>query len=265
MTIDHVLILGAGYTGSEVARLAAARGLRVTCTVRSEERAADLRGQGLDVIRHEALDAANLRPHVTASTLVVIAFPPDGSTDARVAPALGTAAAIRYVSTTGVYPHDVAVIDAATPVAASPSPSHARVLDAEAIYRALGAVILRCPGIYGADRGLHLRIVQGKHQLAGAGHNVTSRIHVADLAALLLARPEVRDRTFVVGDGGTETQREVAEWVCAEYGVPFPPSVPPEDVHPSLRVSRRIDPSEALRDLGVALRYPSFRQGMARR
>lgn len=264
MNIDHVLVLGAGYTGAEVARLATSRGLRVTCTVRSSERAAALRAEGLDVVQSAALDAPAVVALLTPGTLVVICFPPDGATDAMVAPALGAAAALRYVSTTGVYPPDVDVIDQSTPVASTPGLSHARVLDAEARYRALGAVVLRCPGIYGAERGLHVRIVQGKHQLAGTGDNVTSRIHVADLAALLLARPDLRSRTYVVGDGGTETQREVAAWVSAEYGVPFPPSVAAEQVHASLRVSRRIDPSVALRELGVTLRYPSFREGMAR-
>ncbi len=260
----HVLVLGAGYTGTRVARLAAARGLRVTCTVRSDERASALRAEGHVVLQATALDAAMVQAELSPDTLVVVCFPPDGSTDARIAPALTAALGIRYVSTTGVYPSELSRIDQDTPAAANPSPAYARVLAAEASYRAQGAVVLRCPGIYGRERGLHVRVVEGKHRLAGLGDNVTARIHVDDLAVLLLARPELRDRTYVVGDGGTETQREVVAWICAEYGVPFPPSAPAADVHPSLRTSRRIDPSAALRELGVTLRYPSFREGMAR-
>lgn len=263
MTPRRVLVLGAGYTGLRVARQARAQGAAVHCAVRSSERAARLRSEGFDVWQDERLDLARIGAHLDADTLVVVAFPPDGQTDARLAPTLATAGAVRYVSTTGVYGPEVRVLDQHTPVSADPSPSHSRVLEAEAAYRAVSATILRAPGIYGPDRGLHVRVVQGKHTLAGAGDNVLSRIHVDDLAALLLARPEIRGETYVVGDGGSETQREVVTWICAQYGVPFPPSVPAESVHPSLRVSRRIDPSRALGDLGVRLRWPSFREGMA--
>lgn len=264
VSIDRVLVLGAGYTGSRVATLARQRGHAVVCTVRSESRAATLRAEGLEVWQDATLDTARIAAYVTPSTLAVIAFPPDGATDSRLAHALAAAGAVRYVSTTGVYGPEAQILTAHSPVSAAPSASHARVLEAEAGYRAIGATILRCPAIYGPDRGLHVRVVQGQHRLAGAGDNVLSRIHVDDLAQLLLARPALRDRIFVVGDGGTESQREVVAWICQEYGVPFPPSVPESEVHPSLRVSRTIDPSPALRELGVALRWPSFRQGMAR-
>ena len=264
MTPRLVFVLGAGYTGLRVARQARAAGAQVVCAVRSPERADSLRAEGFEVWQGPALDVDRIAARLGPDTQVVIAFPPDGETDARLAPTLTAAGSVRYVSTTGVYGPEAKVLDPSTPVSATPSKSHARVLEAEAGYRAVGATILRAPGIYGPDRGLHVRVVQGKHTLAGDGDNVLSRIHVEDLAALLLARPEVRSTTYVVGDGGTDTQREVVAWICAEYGVPFPPSVPVESVHASLRVSRRIDPSKALHDLGVTLKWPSFREGMAR-
>ena len=46
-------------------------------------------------------------------------------------------------------------------------------------------------------------------------------------------------------------------------GVPLPPFVPLESVHESLRADRRIDASRALATLGVTLRYPTYREGMA--
>lgn len=263
VSIEQVLVVGAGYTGQAVAELARARGLRVSCTVRSDARAEALRARGFRVLQAPRAEV-ELANEVDAHTLVVVAFPPDGETDAALAPALGHAAALRYVSTTGVYPSDVRHIDAHTAPSASPSPAHQAVLEAERAWRGVGALVLRCPGIYGPDRGLHVRVAHGKHRLVGDGHNVLSRIHVEDLAALLLARPEVRDRTLVVGDGGRDSQREVVRWIAEEYGVPMPESVDPESVHPSLRANRHIDPSEALHTLGVSLRFPSFREGMAR-
>lgn len=263
MIATRVLVLGAGYTGIRVARLARERGLTVHCSTRQHARADALRGQGFEVWQSERLDLDRIARHVDAQTVVVITFPPDGETDALLAPCLTTAGSIRYVSSTGVYGVEARVLDDTTTVASTPGPSQSLLLAAEAAYRAEGATILRSPAIYGPDRGLHVRVVQGKHTLAGRGDNVLSRIHADDLARLLLAKPEIRGETYVVGDGGSTPQREVVQWICDAYGVAFPPSVPEQDVHPSLRVSRRIDPTRALRDLEITLRWPSFREGMA--
>ena len=136
------------------------------------------------------------------------------------------------------------------------------MLDAEAAYRAVGATVLRSPGIYGADRGLHCRVIEGKHRLPGEASGFLSRIHVHDLARLLLATDNVRGETFVVGDLEPARQRDVVRWICEEYGCPMPSIVPPEEVHESLRADRRIDASRVLDRLKITLAYPSFRFGM---
>ena len=241
-----------------MAELAAARGMDVLAVVRSKERAESLANKGFRVTRDLAPDVA--RECVDADTHAVICFPPDGKTDAELAKLLRHARAVSYVSTTGVYGDATGTIDDTTPVSASPSPR----LDAEAAYREIGGTVLRAPGIYGPDRGMHVRVVSGLHKLPGAGDNVISRIHVDDLAALLLASSSVRGRTFVVGDREPAKQRDVVSWIRAEYGCAMPPSVPPEEVHESLRRNRRVDASGILKELGVTLRYPTYREGMKR-
>lgn len=263
MTID-VLVLGAGYTGSAVARLARARGQRVLTTVRSEERAKGLRASGFDVLVAEALEPGQLKALVSPTTHVVVAFPPDGKTDARIAPLCADVAAITYVSSTGVYGETRGSIDDTTPLPTVASDRGARLLAAEDAWRDAGATVLRCPAIYGPDRGLHVRIVSGAHRIPGDGTAFTSRIHVDDLARLVLATREVRRETFVVGDLAPATQNEIAEWVAQEYGFPRPPYVPIESVHETLRADRRIDGSRALAMLDVTLAYPSYVDGMAK-
>lgn len=255
------IVFGAGYTGARVAALAAGRGEDVLACVRSEARAAALAGHGgYRVTRAPVLEVAAER--VDESTRVVVCFPPDGTTDAALAPLLARAASVAYVSTTGVYGDVVGVIDDATPLPERPSANQRERLSAESAYRALGGTVLRAPGIYGPDRGLHVRVRTGKHELPGDGSGFTSRIHVDDLAELLLACDAVRGETFVVGDLEPARQRDVVRWICDEYGCPFPPSVPPARVHETLRRNRRVDPSRALERLGVTLRYPTFRAGM---
>jgi len=258
-----VLVLGCGFAGSAVARLARSRGQQLLTTVRSAERARALESDGFAVLAAAQLDEA-IAAHVSADSHVVVAFPPDGQSDARVAPALAGARAVTYISSTGVYGDRTGMIDDTTPLPEPPSERARRILLAEACYREIGATVLRCPGIYGATRGLHMRILRGEHRIPGDGSRTLSRIHVEDLAALALAAASKRAETYVVGDLEPAPHIEVVRFVCEQYGVALPPSVPWESVHESLRADRAVDGSRALRELAVTLRYPSYREGMAR-
>jgi nucleoside-diphosphate-sugar epimerase len=259
---QSVLILGCGYTGAAVARQAQARGLEVLGSVRSAERALELEAAGIPTFVAPALDA-KLAERVTSSTHVVIAFPPDGVTDALIAPALAHAAAITYVSSTGVYGDLHGAIDDSSPLPDPPSARSARLLAGENAYRPYGATILRSPAIYGKERGLHRRILRGDHTIPGDGAQILSRIHVEDLATLILATRGVRGETFVVGDLAPTPHMDVVRFVCAAYGVPLPPSAPLHELPDSLRANRAVNASRALTTLAVTLRYPTFREGMA--
>lgn len=250
--LDEVLVLGAGYAGKAVLAHASARGLATKAVVRSAARAEALRGH--EVVVAPTFDAA-LATLAGPSTHVVVAFPPDGATDARVELHAG---AITYVSSTSVYGDRRGVVDDRTPVTETPSASAARRLEAESIWRRRGATVLRCPAIYGDDRGLHVRVVRGRHAIPGDGSGFVSRIHVDDLAALILAAPRAPGETFVVGDLNPARHVDVVRWICAAYGAPMPPFVPLADVHETLRADRQINGSRALRVLGVTLRYPSY-------
>lgn len=259
----RVLVLGCGYTGTAVARLALARGQSVLGSVRRAESAEALRAEGIEPLLAPELDAG-IAAHVDAQTHVVVAFPPDGVTDARIAGALARAAAITYVSSTGVYGDRSGVIDDDTPLP-EPLPARSqRLLAGENAYRPFGATILRSAAIYGEERGLHRRVMRGEHRIPGDGSHTISRIHVEDLAALILATRTVRGETFVVGDLEPAAHLEVVRFVCESHGLALPPFAPLHEVPESLRANRAIDPRRALRVLGVTLRYPSFRQGMAR-
>ena len=262
----RVVVLGCGYAGAAVARLARERGLEVLTHVRSAERAAKLRAEGFEVLEAAVIDAASVRAlAVDERTHVVIAFPPDGSTDAVLAPLLEGAAAVTYVSSTGVYGERRGVVDDTTPTG-PPSERSAKILAAEQAYRDIGATVLRCPGIYGPDRGLHVRVLKGEHRIPGDGTRFLSRIHIEDLAQLVLAAGaagHARGETYVVGDAEPASQIDVVRFIAESYRVPLPAHVPLESVHESLRADRRVDSSRALRTLGVTLRHPTYREGMA--
>ncbi len=258
----RVLILGCGYAGSAMARRARANGCEVLAVVRSDSHARALEQAGFQVLQMPALDP-RVTAQVKAGAHVVVAFAPDGTTDAELAPSLSHAHAITYISSTGVYGERTGPIDDGTPLPAVPSERAARILAAEAQYRAQGATVLRCPGIYGPDRGLHMRMLRGEHRIPGDGSRTLSRIHIHDLAAFVLAAGETRGETFVVGDLAPAPHIEVVRFVCDAYGLPIPPNVPWDAVHETLRADRHVDPSRALTRLGVTLSFPTFREGMA--
>jgi nucleoside-diphosphate-sugar epimerase len=260
--VKKLLILGCGYTGLAALRQGAARGLEVTATVRSEARRSELQGEPARILLLAPLDA-RIAEHVDASTHVLVCFPADAATDARVAPSLSAACSIAYVSSTGVFGERTGAIDDRTPLPDPPNERSARLLRAEAHYRAQGATVLRSAAIYGPDRGLHMRLLRGEHELPGDGSHTLSRIHVEDLAQLALAAAGVRGETFVVGDAEPAAHRDVVRFVCESYRLPMPASVPLDTVHASLRADRAIDGSRARRALGVTLRFPSYREGMA--
>lgn len=259
--LRKVVVLGGGYTGLAVARRARAEALDVRLSARREEHARELERLGFRTLFGRPLPEA-LAAELDATTHVIVTFPPDGVTDASITSPLARAGAVTYVSSTAVYGDVRGHIDDTTPVPAATGRAAAR-LTAESLYRSLGATVLRCPGIYGPERGIHVRLLRGDYCLPGDGQNVLSRIHVEDLAALLLAAPRAPRETFVVGDLEPAPHAVVVRFLCERYGVPFPPSAPLESVPETLRADRSVDSSRALASLGVTLRYPTFREGMA--
>lgn len=254
-----LVLLGFGSVGRAVLRLSTGR--RVVATTRDAARAAAIAAAGAEAVVRSPLDADTVRT-LTAGADVIVSFPPDGETDGRVAEACRGARAIAYVSSTAVYGSSTGVVDDRTPAVPDEPRAQAR-LDAEAVWRGVSAVVLRPPGIYGPDSGLHLRLAAGGYRLPGDGSGVVSRIHVDDLAALLLAALErgVPGSTHLVGDHAPTPHLEVVQFLCERMGLPLPLSAPLSEVSPTLRRGRRVAPSQALAALGVALRYPTFRDG----
>jgi nucleoside-diphosphate-sugar epimerase len=261
VSAPDVVVFGAGFTGGKVCELARARGLKALGVVRSDDSATALRARGVEVTTRDALEVA--ASEVGPETHAIVTFPPAGATDAALAPLLAGARAVSYLSTTGVYEDLEGVVDDTTPLPTPPSPKYQAVLTAEAQYRAVGAAVLRSPGIYGAERGIHVRLARGDFKLSGDGGRYGSRIHVEDLAALLLASAATPGETFVVGDLEPCRQRDMVTWLCHELKLPFPASAPLSEVHETLRRNRRVDSSRALARLGVALKYPTYRDGLA--
>jgi nucleoside-diphosphate-sugar epimerase len=260
--LRSLLLLGCGYTGLEVARQARALGLSVAATTRSEARRAELEKAGATALVHAQPALETLAAHVDGSTGLIVSFPPDGQTDARLVPLAARAFASAYVSSTGVYGDTRGRIDDSTP--SSPdSPRNALRVAAETLWRAQGAAVLRVGAIYGPFRGQHERVRSGSARIAGDGSHFVCRLHVEDLAAALLRTLSLRLRgeSYVVADDQPAPQGEVVRWLAARLGVPVPASVPLDGAPETLRHDRQVDAWRFKRDTGMAWRYPTYREG----
>ncbi len=259
--LPPLLLLGMGQVGKEVVKqCGGAR--QITATSRNPDRLFELADLSVTPLIMPAPSAEIIEPFARDSA-VVVSYPPDGFTDRILAPACAAARTLVYISTTGVYGKRIGTVDDTTPVDSSEERARLR-LDAEGIWREHGAVVLRAPGIYGPTSGLHLRLRKGTYRLPEGGGNMISRIHVEDLARIILSCLEAtnlsRD-TYVVGDQMPCTQLEIITWLCNEMNIAMPESVPLSEVSPTLRGNRAVDASAILSELKLSLRYPTYKEG----
>jgi nucleoside-diphosphate-sugar epimerase len=269
------LIIGCGYTGTHLANRLAAAGDPVIATRRGDF------PPGLDgrVQRRRAdlADPGTLAGWIPAGAVIVHAAPPAdddpgaGERALVAAAAAAGAARIVYVSSTGVYgPGDGGWVNEDTPVgpAAPRLIAETALLDAAAA-AGVEAVALRASGIYGPGRGLVARMRAGTYRVVG-GDTWVNRIHVHDLASAIIAAGTIAQlprRIYTVADDHPVTGRDHAGAVAAALGLPPPPVVALADVDPRtaamLGANRRIANRRLKQELGVTLRYPTFRESLA--
>ena len=279
MTGPHLFCFGFGYTARTLARRLAAEGWIVGGTCRTEGKAS---GSGFPAkvfdrdhpLPQEALDGV---------THLLVSVPPDAAGDPVLAVHGEDIAQIRglrwlgYLSTTGVYgDRGGGWVDETAELSPSGERGRRRVA-AEAGWLALRhrhgmpVHIFRLAGIYGPGRSPFEALRAGTAKRIDKPGQVFSRIHVEDLAHVLassISRPRP-GAVYNVCDDDPAAPAAVVAHAAALLGVPAPPLVPFEAAELSpiarsfyddnKRVSNRLIKSE----LGVTLRYPHFRAGLA--
>lgn len=283
-TGKRLFCFGYGFSTRALGALLGPAGWSLAGTCRSEEGCRALADAGIDAVpfaREAPLaDAARL---LAGTTHALLSIPPDADGD----PALdrhGAAIAalpalewIGYLSTTGVYGDTGgAWVDES----AAPAPSGERGkrrLAAERGWRALGAAhgirvhVFRLAGIYGPGRNALAAVRRGAAKRIERPGQVFSRIHVADIAQALaasIARPRA-GAIYNVCDDEPAPGADVVAHACALLGVAPPPPVPLEEagLSPMARSfyadNRRVSNALIKEELGVELRYPDYRAGLA--
>lgn len=267
------LIVGCGYLGRRVAARWSAQGHRVFATTRSESRAEGLRRLGVEPVVCDVLDPGSLRALPTAATvLYCVGFDRTAGRTLRevYVGGLGNVVAalprsvekFLHVSSTGVYGQaEGEEVDETA--ATEPAEESGRVvLDAERVARSLGdrAVVLRFAGIYGPGRLIRRQAVEAGEPLAGDPEKWLNLIHVEDGAdAVVAAEARARPgRVYNVCDDRPVRRGEFFAALARLLGAPGPTFVP----GPAERGNRRVVNWRLREELSVALRYPSYQQGL---
>jgi nucleoside-diphosphate-sugar epimerase len=277
----RLFVFGLGFSGLEIARLARAAGWTVAGTCRTREKVAELARQDVEAHLFDGTAAVPADAVGNASHVICTIAPvPDGD------PVLATsirrlrdARWFGYLSTTGIYgDQGGGWVDEDTPPRPAKPRSIAR-LAAERAWQAAGievgaAVdIFRLPGIYGPGRSAIEQVRAGTARRIDKPSQVFSRIHVADIAGtvLMAITHSGAGAIYNVADDLPAAPADVVAYACELLGKPVPPAVPWEQAAAGMSdmarsfydENRRVRNDRIKKELGVVLRYPTYREGLS--
>jgi hypothetical protein len=280
---SHLFCFGLGYSAQALARRLSASGWAVTGTCRSAERQAVLCQRGYPVVlfnRDRPLDTAALN----GVTHLLISVPPDAAGDPVLAQHggdIGTLAGqlswLGYLSTTGVYgDRGGSWVDETARLLQTGERGRRRFTAEQGwlqLWRDRGAPvhIFRLAAIYGPGRSAFDALRAGTAKRIDKPDQVFSRIHVEDLASVLIAsmaRPRP-GAVYNVCDDDPASPTAVVAHAAELLGVEPPPLVPlgAAGLSPMARSfyadNKRVANRLIKTELGVRLRHPDYRTGLA--
>jgi nucleoside-diphosphate-sugar epimerase len=276
-----LLIFGLGYSAGAFARLVASEAA-ITATVRTPGKAAAVPPGMASLVFDGARRDAAVADAIRSATDIVVSVPPGGESDAVLAHHAADIAAapklrwIGYLSSVGVYGnYGGAWVSERT----TPHPPEGRAmarLVAErgwarlAMERNTPLATLRIAGIYGPGRNAFIQLAEGTARRIVKPGQVFNRIHVDDIAATIAAAFGRRaGGIFNLADDEPGPGPEVIEYAAGLMGVAPPPAVDFEaaGLSPMARSfydgNRRVANRRIRQELGVSLRHPTYRDGLA--
>jgi len=282
--VRRLFCFGLGFSAQTLADRLAAKGWQIAGTARDVGKIGQLAARGYEVVQYSGEAGNSSLPNVLRGTTHLLhSIPPGPGGDpvlehyrdeiAR----LSSLEWVGYLSTVGVYgDQEGRWVDEAT----APRPNSARTearVEAEQAWLEFGAEtgvpvqIFRLAGIYGPGRSVFDKLKAGTARRVKKDGQVFSRIHVEDIANVLeasIARPH-NGAIYNVADDEPAAPDEVVAYAAKLIGVSPPPEIDfaEADLTPMARSfyegSRRIANARIKSELGVRLRYPTYREGLS--
>jgi nucleoside-diphosphate-sugar epimerase len=285
--MTNLICFGLGYCAEHFIAAYGQKFDRIIGTVRGTERAAIL--NAYDGGRLHALVFDGTRPvselsdAIAQADYVLVSAPPGEDGDPVLSifsEALAQTKRLRgivYLSTIGVYgDRGGAWVDETTPPHPDSGRSDAR-LAAERAWLGIGerngasVAVLRLAGIYGPGQNTLEQVARGKARRIIKPGQVFNRIHVADIAqAIDAAFTRRASSIFNVADDEPSPQSDPIVFAAKLLGVEPPPEIPFAQAAQTMspmglsfwQECRRVKNAKLKRELGVTLRYPTYREGL---
>lgn len=284
MSANVLFVFGLGFSARILALRLLAEGWTVRGTTRSAEKAGTLRADGIDAYLFDSVTPLFDSGVFDGVTHLMSSVPP-GTDGDPVLNLYGKDIAARaedivwagYLSTTGVYGDrggdwvdETSLLDPA-------SVRGVRRVAAEAgwsgLHRehALPVHLFRLAGIYGPGRNALETVRRGKARRIVKVGQVFSRIHVDDIASVLEASIKQPNpgAAYNVCDDAPAPPQDVVLHACQLLGIVPPPEILFSEAELSAMArsfygeSKKVSNTRIKEELGVALKYPSYRVGLA--
>jgi nucleoside-diphosphate-sugar epimerase len=287
LAMPNLICLGLGYSAQHYLARFGHRHDRIIGTARSRERAAAAGkhvGLPLEGLAFDGRAASNeLAAALDDADALLVSIPPTESGDPVLAALSGPIArasrlqTIVYLSTVGVYgDHGGGWVDEDTeprPLSARSQARRAAELAWQGLaqHGARRVGILRIAGIYGPGRNALVQLQRGSARHIVKPGQIFNRIHVADLTqaidAMLLGPAE---GVFNVADDEPAPPQDVLAFAAELIGCALPPPIPFGQAQASVTAmalsfyaeNKRVRNARLKTELGVKLRYPSYREGL---
>ena len=268
--MNHLFCFGMGFSARALAETLRQQGWRVSGTSRRPSDAPDM--HRFD--RNHPLDPSLFQ---TCSHILTSIAPDelgDPVLDLHGADLRASKASwVGYLSTTGVYgDRGGDWVDEAGDLRPAGARGQRRV-DAEQGWRDTGLPVhlFRLAGIYGPGRSALDTVREGRARRIIKPGQFFSRIHVDDIAAVLLASITHPNpgAAYNVADDLPAPPQDVIAHACRLLGVAVPPDTPFAQAELSPMAAsfyaenKRVRNDRIKTDLGVTLTYPTYREGLA--
>jgi nucleoside-diphosphate-sugar epimerase len=279
----RALVIGCGYVGTPLAKRLVELGHEVWGVRRNQDALAELSALGIkpfaaDISEPGALDGL---PAPFDWVVNLVSSDKGGPPEYRRVYVDGNRNLIEwarqhpvkklvYTSSTSVYAqNDGSAVKESSPT--EPASETSQILvEAEklliAAAPAVPTVVLRVAGIYGPGRGhLFKQYLKNEAKIPGHGTRVTNMIHVDDLVEVIIAalKNGRAGETYNVVDDEPVALLHFYRWLSETLGKWMPPFAPEEQEPERKRAitSKKVQNRKMKVELGVQLKYPSFRQG----
>ncbi|MGH1355877.1 MAG: SDR family oxidoreductase [Thalassovita sp.] len=275
-----LISFGHGYSAAALTKQLLALGWTVFGTTRSADKAEAIRETGVMPVLLDNEADARIQDALTHATHLLISAGPNESGDPTLRRFKHLIVAAKhlewvgYLSTTGVYgDHQGGWVDENTPLTPTTKRGKWRVT-AEQEWQAIPGLplhIFRLAGIYGPGRGPFTKVRNGTARRIIKENQVFSRIHVEDIAQVLRASIERPNpgAVYNVCDDFAAPPEDVITHAAELLGLPIPPAIPFEDAEMTAMArsfyaeAKRVRNDRIKDDLGVTLKYPDYRTGLA--